>query len=170
MKANDVFPSKYLKADDLNGDTLVTIKSVTKETMKGKSGADETKPVMHFDEMQKGLVLNKTNWAAIAKLYGDESDDWKGQTITLTVKEVDSFGDVVSAVRVEKPTAKQPEKPADPKVLWASFCREHGLSAADVQQALGAEKVSAWLAAEEGRTLEQAMQVSLAWIETQNPF
>lgn len=111
MKSTDVFPSKYLKAEDVDGEPIVTIASVELESMKDKSGADIQKPVIYFSETDKGLVANKTNWSLIAKQYGDESDDWIGKQITLTVMDVDSFGDIVSAIRV-KPQRKVASKPA----------------------------------------------------------
>ena len=108
MKTNDVFPSKYLKAEDelfQNGDVIVTIKDVTKEKM--GQGNDE-KPVMYFRELEKGMVTNKTNWATCEKMLGSvDSDDWLGERIALYVAEVDSFGDIVKAIRVRanKPKA-----------------------------------------------------------------
>ena len=82
MKTNDVFPSKYLKAEDdafENGDMTATIKDVVKEQL--GQGKDE-KPVMYFREFAKGLVVNKTNWATCDKLFAsDDSDDWIGQKV-----------------------------------------------------------------------------------------
>lgn len=166
MKGNDVFPSKYLKAEDLDGDLTVTISGVRLETMKDKKGDDEQKPVASFKEVKKGLVLNKTNWAAIAKQHGDESDDWAGKQITLTVLEVDSFGDVVQAIRVKAvkiaPKKTNGAAPApDMKADWLAFCQNNSISEADIRQALGMPKVSEWIAAEVGRTLEQAKQLCL---------
>lgn len=112
MKTNDVFPSKYLKAEDDafdNGaEVTVTIKEVTAETLSSRDKGDETKPVMYFRELPKGLILNKTNWGVCVKLFGsDESDDWNGERVTLTTVDVDAFGDVVRAIRIknQKPKA-----------------------------------------------------------------
>lgn len=113
MKTNDVFPSKYLKAeDDLfdNGaEVIATIKDVIKEKM---GRGDEEKPVMYFKEISKGFVVNKTNWSVIEKLLkADDSDDWIGEKIALTTMEVDSFGEIVRAIRV-KPTKPVADKTA----------------------------------------------------------
>ena len=110
MKTNDVFPSKYLKAAEEsfeNGDLTATIKDIVKEQL--GQGKDE-KPVMYFREFAKGLVVNKTNWATCEKLFtSDDSDDWIGQKVAMYVTEVDSFGDVVKAIRIRatKPVNKQ---------------------------------------------------------------
>lgn len=103
MKSNDVFPSKYLKAEEIDEDVTLTMANVDMEEMKTQKGESQNKPVLYFEEIEKGLVLNKTNWGLIAKQYGDESDEWAGKPVTLTVLDVDSFGDVVSAIRIKPP-------------------------------------------------------------------
>lgn len=111
MKTNDVFPSKYLKAEDDifdNGEVTATIKDVALETLSSREKGDEQKPVMMFKELPKGLILNKTNWGVCAKLFGsDDSDDWIGHRVSLTTVDVDAFGDVVRAIRIksQKPKA-----------------------------------------------------------------
>jgi hypothetical protein len=103
MKGSEVFPSRYLKAEELEEDVEVTIKKVVLEELEDKKGEKAQKPVCYFEEGPKGLILNKTNWFMIAKQHGDESDDWVGKRITLTTVDVDAFGDVVSAIRVKAP-------------------------------------------------------------------
>ena len=111
MKAGDVFPSKYLKAEDVEEDMTVTISSVTLEDVKDKdSGKTTQKPCIHFKELAKSILCNKTNWNLIARQHGEESDEWVGKQIVLTVMDVDSFGDIVSAIRV-KPSQKAKPKP-----------------------------------------------------------
>jgi hypothetical protein len=103
--ASDFFPSKFLKAEDLDADLTVTIKLVTTDTV-GQGAQQETKPVAHFVEVDKGLALNKTNFNAIAKITGEpNSDKWNGQKITLTVQDVEFKGDIVSAIRVKASTS-----------------------------------------------------------------
>lgn len=103
MKSTDVFPSKYLKAEEIETDVTLTVANVVLETLTSREKGEEQKPVMYFTETEKGLILNKTNWGLCAKQYGDESDDWKGKPVTLTVIDVDAFGDVVSAIRIKPP-------------------------------------------------------------------
>ena len=65
MKANDVFPGKYLKASDLNGhEPVVTIDRVEMEDV-----GDGRKPVVYFKGKEKGLVMNKTNFSTICSPY-----------------------------------------------------------------------------------------------------
>lgn len=108
--ANDYFPSRFLKAEELEADLNVIITSVKSETLKGQGGKpDETKPVAYFEEVEKGLILNKTNFANIAKITGEDDDkNWGGKKITLTVIDVDAFGDVVKAIRVKEAKSSNP--------------------------------------------------------------
>jgi len=96
--ANDFFPSKYLKAEDLESDLNLTVKNVVIEEL----ASGETKPVMHFNELEKGMIVNKTNWSMIEKITGEkESDNWTGKKVCLTVMDVEFKGDIVSAIRVK---------------------------------------------------------------------
>ena len=113
MKTNDVFPSKYLKAEDDifdNGEVVATIKDVQLESLKSREKGEESKPVIYFKELPKGLIVNKTNWGICAKLFAsDDSDDWIGERVALVTVEVDAFGDVVKAIRIksQKPTVNK---------------------------------------------------------------
>lgn len=120
MKMKELYPSKYLKADDVEeqgGDVLVTIKGIRLEEMQDDEGAKEDKPVLYFNNIQKGMVLNKTNAGRISAVYGDESDGWRGKSITLYTEEVTAFGKTTNAIRVRvakpKPTTAV-EAPAAP--------------------------------------------------------
>lgn len=101
MRTNDLFPSRFLKAEDFEDGELrtLTVKSVDLEEL-GQGKDKKEKPVIYFRDSDKGLVLNKTNCSIIAKLYGEETDDWFGKKITLYAIETESFGDIVRAIRV----------------------------------------------------------------------
>lgn len=99
MKLNDIFPSKYLKASDIEGETVAVIKGVQMEQMKDQEGNEETKPVLYFTEY-KPMVLNMTNARAIESLYGDDTDVWPGNQVTLFVVEVSAFGKTTPALRI----------------------------------------------------------------------
>jgi hypothetical protein len=80
MNINELYPSKYIKADDLAGQQAqVTIMSVTVEEIADK----EHKPVMRFMGKEKGMVLNKTNAINCASVWGDDTVTWQGQKATL---------------------------------------------------------------------------------------
>ena len=95
-----MYPSKYLKAADLNDqEAKVTMSHVDMEDV----GDADKKPVLYFNGKTKGLVLNKTNGRAISKTYGDETEEWKGKDLILYPAMVDFRGDMVEAIRVRVP-------------------------------------------------------------------
>ena len=103
MNINDAYPSKYLKASDLNGKNVtVTIKSSELEEFD-----KEKKIVLSFANTEKLMVLNKTNARTIAQLHGQEIDDWSGKRITLCARDIEFQGGMVPALRVlaQKPEA-----------------------------------------------------------------
>jgi len=109
MKLNEIYPSRYVKAEDLSDDVEVVIDRVDMEDFEDPQTKKQSKkPVCYFLNARKGLILNKTNAHLIGKLYGEETDDWKGKTVTLTVVDVEAFGDIVSAIRVKLPKADKP--------------------------------------------------------------
>ena len=102
MNINKVFPGKYLKVSDLDpeSDSVLTIRTVKLEQV-GRDEQAEEKPVLYFEEGDKGMVLNKTNAGVISKLFGEETEKWKGQKIALWINHDVQFGsDVVSAIRI----------------------------------------------------------------------
>jgi hypothetical protein len=99
-KVSSVFSSKYLKADDLEGENVTfTIQDAEVVNM-GQDGQVDEKIVLTFLMQDKKMVLNKTNATTIAKLYGDDTDDWIGKRVTIGVREVDFQGKATLALRV----------------------------------------------------------------------
>jgi hypothetical protein len=114
VNVSQAYPSKYLKASDLNGQNItITIKKAELEEI----GFDqERKLVLSFANTDKSMVLNKTNANTIAKLYGEETDDWNGKRITLCAREVEFQGTMTAALRVlaQKPEAHKKAAPPAP--------------------------------------------------------
>ena len=109
MRMRDALPGRYLTGDDLDGDVTVIIERVVMEPFRDPRTREETrKPVMYFQRAKRGLIVNRTNWRAVADLYGDESDNWTRKRITLTSTMVDAYGKQTRAVRV------RPVRPAGP--------------------------------------------------------
>lgn len=98
MNINEAFPSNYLKADvdvPYDGNLVLTIADCQLAEI-----GDDSKPVLAFEEVDKGLVLNKTNANAIVEQYGAETDAWVGKKISLYAKEVEFQGKTVLGIRV----------------------------------------------------------------------
>jgi hypothetical protein len=100
MKISAAFPSKYLKAADLNQQDVNVVISKVEIADVGSAEEPESKPVLYFRGMEKGLVLNKTNAGVIAGLYGDDTDMWTDKPITLYEAQVDFQGKATLAIRV----------------------------------------------------------------------
>jgi hypothetical protein len=106
MNINNAFPSKWLKSGDAEEDLTLTIKSVAIEEV-GSGDNTEQKPVLYFDETEKGMVLNKTNAETISTLHTPETDNWIGNKITLFATEVDFGGKQTLALRVRMRAPKK---------------------------------------------------------------
>ena len=62
-KRSDVFPSKWLRNEDLGGKPLVvTIQSAEMQELKSPDGKTQSKMCVSFKEVPKSLALNLTNW------------------------------------------------------------------------------------------------------------
>jgi hypothetical protein len=106
------YPSKYLKSDDLQGKQIKLIMShVDREKI-----SEDSRPVLYFKGIEKGLVLNKTNSYKIKETYGDDTEEWAGQPIILFAIMTDFKGETVQGIRVRAPTAKEMQPVAQPTV------------------------------------------------------
>ncbi|HEC61932.1 MAG TPA: hypothetical protein ENI27_06715 [bacterium] len=105
----NAFPSDYLKEADLMGSP----KTFTMVSVSVEKVGDDTKPVVHFQEDARGLVLNKTNANTISDVYGRETDDWTGKKIELYPHTTEFQGHMVPCIRVRKPqqAASTPDDP-----------------------------------------------------------
>ncbi len=103
MDMNQAFPSKYIKAADLqNKEIPLTISHVEMENV-GTVEAPDSKPVVYFKGTEKGLVLNKTNNTTIIGIHGSDSNMWCDKQITLFAMQVEFRGDMTWGVRVKLP-------------------------------------------------------------------
>ena len=112
-KVTDMIQSKFLRKEDFPEDMICTIKSVGVEEV----GQNETRWVIHFNEYQKGMVLNVTSIRVLEQAFGDDSDRWLGNKVKIYVDPNVSFnGKVVGGLRLMPPrrTAKPPEKKPEP--------------------------------------------------------
>ena len=133
MKISQLFPSKYVKAADLNGKTVtLTIAKLVLEEL-GHGAEKERKPVLYFQKATKGLVLNRTNAMTIAALYGDESDNWEGKRISIYPTRIRAFGAMQDTIRVRE------EIPAQPRPQAAHVAVEDAAEIDDVEDVMDVE-------------------------------
>ncbi|MBZ0172618.1 MAG: hypothetical protein K8E66_09590 [Phycisphaerales bacterium] len=100
MKFGQVFQSQYFRGADLAEDFVGTITNVGTELV----GEKDERRVVSFEESNKKLVLNRTNWNKAADVLGEDDDaNWVGRRIRLRRERVPFKGDIVDAVRVDSP-------------------------------------------------------------------
>lgn len=79
MQLDQIFPSRFFKAADLQGrEHRVKIQSPKLEQL-----GDERKLVITFVDRSKEMVCNKTNAAAIVAAFGNDTDGWNNREIIL---------------------------------------------------------------------------------------
>ena len=129
MRKPDVFPTRFLKPDDLNGKFVpLTIAGVSYEPLKNFKGKEEQKLIISFRETKKQLVCNATIWDQIAEATGkDDSDDWPGGAVEAFGTEVQVGAEMKPAVRIRAaqqasldvaaPAKKQPDKKQPDKTV-----------------------------------------------------
>jgi hypothetical protein len=106
---NDLYGSKYLGADDLNGSTKrVQIGKIDIADFKQKDGSSKKKYVVFLKGEKKALVLNQTNAKELAKAYGKSRTDWIDNFIELYSVDT-TFGEGIRVRPLRKPAT--PDKP-----------------------------------------------------------
>jgi hypothetical protein len=102
MNLSTAFGS-YLKAADLAGESMtLTIDNCDLEKV-GTGDEAETKPVLHFVEDVKCLVLNKTNADVLIELFGTDTTAFKDKVIEAYPTTTTFAGKTVDCVRLKKP-------------------------------------------------------------------
>jgi hypothetical protein len=106
MNLRELYPSRFIASEDFNGKPVtLTIDHVAVEQV-GHGSDTESKVIAYFKEKSKTthdpiqLVLPATNAQRIAAMFGKEANDWSGHKVTLGVEMVESFGEIVPAIRV----------------------------------------------------------------------
>jgi len=105
---------EYLGAYSLeNGDDLtLTISKVEQDMVKGQSGREESCMVVFFEELDKGMICNKTNAKTIQQVHGTPFiEEWKGKRVILGTEKVSAFGETTDALRIR---AYKPKANIDP--------------------------------------------------------
>ncbi len=108
--------SNWLTAETLptDRDTIVTIEAVIRRgSVKFKNETKKSYGSLRFVGKDKELGLNVINMSRLVGMFGANTADWFNKTIALYVDpDVESFGKVVSAVRIR---ARQPNVGATAK-------------------------------------------------------
>jgi len=116
MRKDEAFPSKYLRAEDLRGPTIVEIENVIPELLKNNEGVTKEKIVLYFKGHKKCLVVNATNFDSIVDITGQaDSDDWAGHRIEVFPTTTTMAGKRVACIRIQAPGQKASAPAPQPK-------------------------------------------------------
>jgi len=119
-----------------SGEWLENTITLPVEIEKGKSQAQVAGSLITY--------LRRYSWAAVLGLYAEEDTDAQTGRQESVKK--------AAAASVKTGNGTEPGTVKD----WVEFCRDNKITASQIRQALGVPKVSEWIAAEVGRTMEQA--------------
>jgi len=112
----EAFPSPYLAASDFPQPQILTVDVVQKKYIQGGANPGE-KYICFFSGVVKGMILNKTNWRALARTSGiDQSDAWRGVQIEACADTVLMKGEVTPCIRLRTPTRQPPLAATPPSV------------------------------------------------------
>jgi hypothetical protein len=102
MRADQAFPSKYLKSSDVKERPHIAVISHIEQEKVGKGQEAEEKYVLHFEDedRNKPMVLNRTNWETLEDAFGD-SDNWPGHKIKIRTARTQFQGKSVDGIRLE---------------------------------------------------------------------
>lgn len=109
--------SKYLKKEDLDQDTgnLVTIKAYSRVDVSQEGEPPEYKYVVGFHEFDKPMVLNTTNQAILAQIFGDDAEASIGhQVVVYNDPNISFGGKIVGGIRIRAPRKAKPAPARQP--------------------------------------------------------
>ena len=130
MQIQTMFPSRYVRGQDLSAAILARIISVTQETMHPRPGVTETSYVLRVNRIDPGnrdmlleipncncdatlgygVILRHSLALQIAVQHGPDTDKWKDQVIVLEPTRMAVAGRDVTTI-----TARAPRTPATTK-------------------------------------------------------
>lgn len=116
MNISKLKNSNFLTKEDVGDGVLLTIREIREENVAMPGAPEQFKTCIHFEEVEKPMVLNITNGQIIAKAIGsEETDDWTGHKIVLFHDPNISYqGKITGGIRARAPRVQKPgaAKPA----------------------------------------------------------
>lgn len=171
MKLSEQFPSETYRGIDIKGMHSGLRRTIADYEIREYENGP--KPVLHFREDDRKLVLNKTNGVEIADFYGDEMDQWIGRDIIMMHVRVEFRGKKTDAIRVSIPNDEpsvveqrqtRPDAAQQPQQARPQPPRQP--APPPVQQA---QRVAAPEEKQRGRTYSQTTQAPKPQYDERNP-
>lgn len=151
MKRGETYSSGWLKAADMldqgHGDGLnLTIKGIRSHKMDD----GKTQRVLAFEEDERELGLNQTNWDSVAEVTGKNDDDeWIGKRICAYPQKLDRpFQGFTHGMRIKAPTDRSPASSSN-ELQWSfneavAECGKAGISKERLIEALKNSGKTGW--------------------------
>jgi hypothetical protein len=97
--------SKYLKKENIPSPVNTSILWIKEEEVTTPGKGTETRLVLYFDGLKKGLVLNQANADALTEITGtDDTEKWADTPVQLYTDPDVTFGNKkVGGIRIRKP-------------------------------------------------------------------
>jgi hypothetical protein len=97
-----MFPSNYLAAVEFGNRVFNgKIESVKIAKLESEDGRQKDKGVVFFEGNEKGWVLCKTNAICLAAMFGDDTANWVGHSVTLFATPVKVGKKIEPGIRVK---------------------------------------------------------------------
>lgn len=111
---NDLKKSAFLKREDCGRGILVTIARYEQINVSKEGAPEELKWALHFDELEKPMVLNSTNGQLLERITGSgDFDNWIGHKVVLYDDPNVSFaGKITGGIRIRAPKPGTVTQPA----------------------------------------------------------
>lgn len=97
------------------GVTIVRITGLDSEdvtVMESGRRVNKTQHMVHLEGWSKPLKLNNMRIQTLIKLFGEDTNNWVGQVIGLTVEDVEEFGEMVARIVINRrPVGEVPLTP-----------------------------------------------------------
>lgn len=104
MKVADMFPSKWLKKEDVANPVTATIARITQEEMNDDGGGKVLKHIVYFNGNIKPMVLNKTNALIVSTFLGDDPSTWVGRSVEIYADPtIQMKGKITGGLRMRAP-------------------------------------------------------------------
>ena len=98
--ANDFLGGNYLRKEDIHEPMTVTVANVWSEAVMNSA---RKKLVISFNEIEKPLILNKTNIKRLVEIFDtQETSRWQGRVTLYVEQGVEYAGRVVGGLRLKQ--------------------------------------------------------------------
>jgi hypothetical protein len=109
---DDLYGTKYLSAGEVARPTTAVIDRIEEETFVRPGEPPRTKKVLYVKGGKKGIVINKTNAANLAAVFGKDFAAWPGQRITVQAEPTSFAGKRTMGLRLYPAANGAPPAPA----------------------------------------------------------